>query len=107
MGQVGTMANTTAAYSRIDSNLKNEAEAILDQLGISPSSALSMFYRQVILHNGLPFEVRLPAKPPLGIGSLTRGQLDVELAQGVASVQAGSVITADEVDDLLKVELGI
>ena len=107
MRQVGMMANTTAAYSRIDSNLKNEAEAILDQLGISPSSALSMFYRQVILHNGLPFEVRLPAKPPLGIGPMNREQLDVELTQGVASVREGSVISADEVDDLLKIELGI
>lgn len=40
-------------------------------------------------------------KPPLGIGSMTREQLDVELTQGVASVRAGSVISADEVDELL------
>ena len=34
------MANTTAVYARIDTGLKEHAEAILSQLGISPSSAM-------------------------------------------------------------------
>ena len=38
------MANTSAIYTRIDTNLKNSAEGILSQLGISPSSAIQMFY---------------------------------------------------------------
>lgn len=38
------MANTTAVYARIDSGLKDNAEKILQQLGISPSSAIQMFY---------------------------------------------------------------
>ena len=33
------MANTSAVYARIDTNLKDSAEEILSQLGISPSSA--------------------------------------------------------------------
>ena len=32
-----TMANTSAVYARIDTNLKDNAESILSQLGISPS----------------------------------------------------------------------
>ena len=36
------MANTSAVYARIDSTLKENAEGILQQLGISPSSAIQM-----------------------------------------------------------------
>ena len=43
------MANTTAVYARIDTDLKNNAENILNQLGISPSSAIQMLYSQIVL----------------------------------------------------------
>lgn len=43
------MANTSAVYARIDDNLKENAENILAQLGITPSSAIQMLYRQIIL----------------------------------------------------------
>ena len=43
------MANTAAVYARIDTNLKESAEDILAQLGITPSSAIQMLYRQIVL----------------------------------------------------------
>ena len=48
------MANTSAVYARIDTNLKENAESILSQLGITPSSAVQMLYSQIIMHKGLP-----------------------------------------------------
>ena len=54
------MANTSAVYARIDSNLKESAESILQQLGISPSSAIQMLYSQIVLTRGLPLDLRLP-----------------------------------------------
>lgn len=56
------MANTTAVYARIDTTLKENAESILSQLGITPSSAIQMLYSQIVLLNGMPFELRLPYK---------------------------------------------
>ena len=50
-----TMANTSAVYARIDTNLKENAESILSQLGISPSSAIQMLYSQIVLKKGMPF----------------------------------------------------
>lgn len=44
------MTNTTPVYARIDTDLKNSAEEILSQLGISPSSAIQMFYNQIIFY---------------------------------------------------------
>ena len=40
---------------RIDANIKTQAEAILQKLGISRATAIDMFYRQIIMQNGIPF----------------------------------------------------
>lgn len=54
------MANTTAVYARIDTDLKNNAEEILSKLGITPSAAIQMLYSQIILTGGMPFQPKLP-----------------------------------------------
>ena len=46
--------------ARTTPRLKDEAEKILDQLGLSPSEAINLFYKQVCLRHGLPFVVQLP-----------------------------------------------
>ena len=101
------MANTTAVYARIDTNLKNNAEAILSKLGITPTSAIQMLYSQIILHNGMPFELTIPIQKPVASGSLSREELDEELSKGVLSLQAGKGYTADEVDKRLSEMLKI
>ena len=82
------MANTSAVYARIDTNLKDNAESILSQLGISTSSAIQMFYSQIVLKKGMPFELKLPSSKPLAVGTMTREQLDAELQKGVDSIKA-------------------
>lgn len=54
------MANTSAVYARIDTKLKENAEGILSQFGISPSSAIQMLYSQIVLKKGIPFELETP-----------------------------------------------
>ena len=96
---------TTPVYARIDTNLKENAEAILAQLGITPSSAIQMMYSQIVLRRGMPFELQLPA--PTAIGTMTREELDAELLKGVKSLKNGEGYTADEVDSILAEEFGI
>lgn len=48
---------------RIEDDLKTEADYILDRIGISMSSALNIFIRQLIARRGIPFEVRVPDNP--------------------------------------------
>lgn len=43
---------------RVDSALKQEAEALFADLGLNMSSAINMFLRSAISHNGIPFEVK-------------------------------------------------
>ena len=52
--------STVAKNFRIDSELNNQANALLEGLGLSMSQAISMFLRQVVLQRGLPFEVKYP-----------------------------------------------
>lgn len=46
--------------ARVEPALKRDVEGILEKLGVSPSEAVNMFYRQVRIRRGLPFLVRLP-----------------------------------------------
>lgn len=49
---------TTNINVRVDSMLKQEAEALFNDLGLNMSSAINMFLRSAIMHNGIPFEVK-------------------------------------------------
>lgn len=100
------MANTSAVYARIDTNLKENAEEILSRLGISPSSAIQMLYSQIVLTRGLPFAPRLPRKPA-AIGGMTREQLDAELQKGLDSMKGGKTYTEANVDAMFAEEFGI
>jgi len=51
---------TAAVHSRIQPEIKEQAEGILKRLGLSPTEAIRMFYTQIALRNGLPFDVSIP-----------------------------------------------
>ncbi len=101
------MANTNVVYARIDTNLKENAESILSQLGISPSSAIQMLYSQIVLQKGMPFELRLPAKKPLALGNMSKEDLNLELQKGIDSLNDGKSYSADVVDSYFSKEYGI
>lgn len=101
------MSNTSPVYARIDANLKENAEDILNKLGISPSNAIGMFYSQIVLNNGIPFELKLPVNNLFSISELTQEELNNELQKGINSIKNGQVYTKDEVDKILKKEFGI
>lgn len=101
------MANTTAVYARIDTDLKENAESILSKLGITPSSAIQMLYSQIVLTRSLPLNLQLPSARPTAIGGMTREQINAELQKGIDSLQNDPTYTAEEVDVILAQEFGI
>ncbi len=54
------MAKTTTISVRMDAELKKDAENILVSLGLTPSQAINVFYKQITFQNGLPFPVKVP-----------------------------------------------
>ena len=50
---------------------------------------VNMFYKQIILNRGLPFEVKIPTTRPVNVAEMTEGELHVELEKGYADMVAG------------------
>lgn len=101
------MAKTANLYARIEPELKEQAENILNSLGLPPSSAITMFYKQIVLQQGLPFDVKLNYKKPVDINSITKDELNKELEKGYQSILSGNVKSAEEVFESLHKEFGI
>ena len=100
------MANSSAVYVRMDPTLKEAAEDILAQLGITSSGAVQMLYKQIVLHRGLPFSLTLPDNRPVAIGG-SRTQIDEELSKGMESLKSGVRYSADDVDQELAREFDL
>jgi DNA-damage-inducible protein J len=56
------MAKSAMVRARIEPDLKDKAEKVLRRLGVSPTQAITLFYRQVELRKGLPFGVVIPKR---------------------------------------------
>lgn len=87
-------ANVTA---RVEPEIKERAEAILETLGIPVSTAINMFYRQVILWDGIPFRPSIPASRPAAYDELTREEFDRRMAEGLAQAKNDESSPASEV----------
>ncbi|MBR3534753.1 MAG: type II toxin-antitoxin system RelB/DinJ family antitoxin [Oscillospiraceae bacterium] len=82
------MARTSNVFARVEPEIKDQAEEILDQLGIPMSNAIGMFLRQVIIHNGIPFEMKLPVKKPLVMSELSKADFDREISKGISDIES-------------------
>lgn len=96
------MARTSNVFVRVEPEIKEQAEQVLEKLGIPMSNAVSMFLRQIVLQRGIPFEIKLPQTAPLAYGSLTKEQFDEEIEKGMADMKAGRVYSADAVEAEMK-----
>lgn len=53
---------TASVHARVQPSLKNKVEAVLDKLGISTSEAIVLYFNQIALQQGIPFDVKIPNK---------------------------------------------
>lgn len=54
------MAKTETINIRIEPSLKEQAEETLNYLGLTMSEAVNLFFRQVVINEGIPFEIKKP-----------------------------------------------
>ena len=90
-------AKSANVYARIEPDIKDQAEKILSALGIPVSNAINMFYNQIILQKGIPFDVKLPAARPVAINELSKEELDKELELGYTDMLEGRTESAYKV----------
>lgn len=55
-----TMTQEARISSRIDADLKREADAILAEIGMKPSQAIALFYTQIVRQRGIPLSLKVP-----------------------------------------------
>lgn len=74
--------------ARIESNLKTEAENILKDLGLTSAEVIRLLYRQIVLQQALPFNIKLP---------------NTETLKAIEEVETGvGLETFDNTDDWFK-----
>ena len=101
------MAKSANLYARIEPEVKEQAESILSALGIPVSNAINMFYKQIILQRGIPFELKLPQEKMMDMSKLTDQELDGELDKGYQDVLAGRTKPAGKVFEDIRKDYGI
>ena len=94
-------ANVTA---RIQPEIKESAEAILEKLGIPVSVFIDMTYRQVIAQNGVPFSLNVPRTFPAR-DTMTDAQFNQMIQTGLEQAKANNSIPIDDAFDMLKAEI--
>ena len=94
-------ANVTA---RIQPNIKEQAEAILDRLGIPVSVFIDMTYRQVIMRDGVPFSLDIPDKFATR-DSITKAEFDTMMQAGLSQAKRNDSVSVDEAFEQLKAEM--
>lgn len=86
-------------YARIEPDVKEQAESILSTLGIPVSNAINMFYKQIIMQRGIPFDVKIPLSIPLDFSGLSNEKINEELDKGYDDMKNGRTRSAKSVFD--------
>ena len=91
------MEKSATLNLRINPTLKADVDTILSRLGIPMSTAVDMFFNQIVLVGGIPFPVTIP-KPPadIDISQMTEQELHAELQNGYDDYQSGRLRSASE-----------
>jgi DNA-damage-inducible protein J len=101
------MARTSNVFVRVEPEVKEQAEKVLNQLGIPMSNAIGLFLRQVVLQRGIPFDMKLPSDQPLAIGNLSEEQFNAVIEKGFRDLTDGKVIPADHLAEEMRRDYGI
>lgn len=91
------MPKSSSIYTRVEPEIKEQAEQILSKLGIPVASAVNLFLHQVVLRKGIPFSVCLPPNTPFDYSALTAEQFDEEMQKGLTSFDAGRIVSSADV----------
>lgn len=84
-------ANVTA---RVQPEIKRQAEAVLERIGMPVSVLIDTLYRQIIMTGGVPYSLTVPKLPIRD--SLTDGQFEQMLETGCNQAKSGEGLSVDE-----------
>jgi DNA-damage-inducible protein J len=71
------MAKSATVRARVAPDLKVRAERVLEKLGLSATTAITLYYEQIVLRRGIPFDIALPN------ATTRRAMRDAETGRGL------------------------
>ena len=83
--------SNTSVHVRVDSSIKESAENVLANLGLSTTDAINMFLRQIIYNGGIPFDVKVPKYNAVTLAAMKEADKICESGKGY-----------DNIDDMFK-----
>ena len=96
------MPKSSSVYTRVEPELKEQVELILSKLGIPMANAVNLFFHQIVLQKGIPFDVKLPQRTPLDYYTLSQEQFNAEMEKGIASLNMGKTMSAKQVREKMQ-----
>lgn len=95
---------TANVLARIEPEVKEKAESIMSELGISASVVINMLYKQIILTNSIPFPLSIPVAPAAR-DEMNTIEFDDMMKTGLAEAKADYSRPASDVFADLKQEI--
>ncbi len=80
------MNKTATVRARIQPDLKQHADEVFDRLGINATQAITMFYKQVEMRNGLPFDLVIPTSVTKKTFQATDSERDLVVCEDAADM---------------------
>lgn len=87
---------TSNLFVRVEPNLKYQTELILNELGLSFSTAITLFFKQIVINRGIPFDVKVPLDKTMSVEMMTESELREEYAAGIREIKEGKGKPAKE-----------
>ena len=97
-------AKTASVLARIETDVKMQAEEVMERLGVPASVVINMLYKQIILTQSIPFSLSL-TKRPLARNEMSRTEFNSMMSRGYADALAGHHEDVDKVFDELDARL--
>lgn len=99
------MATKTAnVIARVEPDIKEQAEKIMEQLGIPTSVLINMLYKQIIMKKGIPFSISL-VNEPKAVSDMSKAEFDTMMETGYQQAKEGKARPAREVFAELRQEI--
>ena len=83
------MARTANIMTKVEPEIKERAEAVLHQLGISMSTAMTIYLKQIAIQGKIPFEISSINDEPIALGGLSEEEFDEAMNKAATSYANG------------------
>lgn len=101
------MARTASILVHVEPEVKEEADAILNQLGITMSGAINLYLKQIVQCKGIPFDLKLPENPLPNFFDMTDEEQEQFLQKTINDIKDGKTVSWEDLKKEFEEDFGI